>query len=218
MTRLGRGYPNNALLRGIPLAPPVYDAVGAGAAHGASISWSHTGAAGAYVLVPIAYSFSLAALSSVTYGGTPMPLLGSVHYDANPDALVLYGLANIPGGAQTVDVTFNTTAYCCANSISYTQALSAGNVQSITGSGAVLSQQVSCLPNQLAVQVFANASIGHGILSSFGGGVHRYYGYDGTGGYYRDGVSISDAVGGATFTAADSSSSDNWAALSVVLN
>lgn len=150
-----------------------FDAVAAGN-HGATatLTWSHTAVAGAYVVVPVIW-LSNPTISSITYAGTAMTLLGS-QFTNNSSAngcLALYGLAGVAGGAQTVTVTLSSAVNASADSVSYTGVSSAGSPTYNFGSGSPLSQSATCTPGQMIVQAFGQN--GTTAFSSPTGGTNR---------------------------------------------
>lgn len=128
MSRLGRGFPNNALLRTPVLVKSVtYDAVGAGNT-GTNPSWSHT-ISGNCVLIWI--SNTGGTPTSVTVGASTATLVNSWS-DGSSTILYLYKLQNPPTGSQTVTVNGSSTT--AANSVSYSGVTTVGSPTSATGS------------------------------------------------------------------------------------
>lgn len=196
-------------------SPPVFDAVGVGGSvYSTTLSWSHTAAAGAYVIVGICTNFGT---FDVEYGSKTMIPLGLV-YNANvaaAGATALYGLANVAGGATTVTVTTGQTTNISGNSLSFTNVSCAGVVKNTFGTGTSLSHAVSCGTNQLIVQAFGTQGLSE--LSSFTGGTNKSYGYYAGWGYHTVGLALSYAAANTTF-GAKASVNDNWGSVSVVLN
>jgi hypothetical protein len=178
-----------------------YDAVGAGVAT-PNTTWSHTAAAGAYVL---AFGSAGSTNPVLTYGATTMPQLGS-QVDLNGAYLLVYGLAGVAGGAQTI--TESVAGLFVGNSISFTGVTSAGTPQTYQStSTTAYSQSVTCTTGQVIVQSFEDTS-GQFITSSTGG-TSRYF----------DGISftIRTATANTTFTAT-LSTADGGAGIAVVLS
>ena len=108
-----------------PALNPVCDAVGTGVAGQGPgpFTFSHTATVGAYVVLAVVGQRQdrTCEFSSVTYGSQPMIPLGTAYLDNDPTngTLALYGLADVPGGQQTVSFTENGSFYTVANTISY---------------------------------------------------------------------------------------------------
>lgn len=192
---------------------PAFDAAGAGdtVVAGSSLSWEHTAAAGAYVIVAVTMS---TGTFNVTYGGVTMIPLGRVYYGSY-HAVALFGLADVAGGTSTVEVDFWSSTYASGSSLSFTNVSCAGAVSTDTGNGADVSQDVTCGPDQLIVHAFGNQ--GYGQLSAFSGGTHTYYDSAHVAPYYHEGTSLSYATSGVTFKAT-ASTNDNWGGIAVALN
>ena len=187
---------------------------------GTSWSFSHTASAGDYVIVDIA-SDRNTAISSITYGGTAMTLLGSVYHGNNSTYGVLYryGIASVPGGAQTVAITQNTGAWCEANSVSYKNVGTVGTTQSVYGTGTSVSQSATCNTGERIVQSFAYG-LGGGTaisnaLSGLTGGTLRFNQVSVQ--YNTGALALQDSGSSATFTGT-LSTSRNWSGLVTVLS
>ncbi|WP_136244762.1 hypothetical protein [Mycobacterium intracellulare] len=195
-------------------SPPVFDAASTGAnIHGTTLSWTHTAAAGAYVVVAINTTFGT---FDVKYGDAAMIPLGLVYNNnvAASGATAMYGLADVPAGQATITVTFGTTAYASGSSLSFTNVSSAGIVTNTFGTGTVLSQTVACSASQAVVQVFGNQ--GYAKLGDFTG-TDCVYTFVPNGAYHSLGAALSWSGTSTTFNATGSVA-DNWGALAVVLN
>lgn len=191
-----------------------FDAVGAGQSTGSSTStsltWSHTAAAGAYVVVFISIDGNTTA-SSVKYGSITMTDLGSVLWNnsAVQGRTYMYGLASVASGAQTVTVTLAAAEWAVANSVSYTNVTSVGTPSTIFGTTSSMSQALTCSSGQMLVHAFGFAE----TVSSPSGGTTRYNA--GTGGF--EALLIQDATASATF-AGTQSSATAWSGIGAVLS
>lgn len=195
-----------------------YDATGAGfagATTGSAKTFSHTAAAGAYVLLFITTDRS-APPSSVTYNSVSMTSLGSIANDnlAADGTCYLYGTASVAGGAKTVSFTV-ATAWVEACTVSYTGVSTVGATQTTFGSGTALSQgSISCSTGQMIVQAFGlgNDNVTTYSISSLSGGTNRYN----AAATDSSAMAINDATSNTTFSATANSTS-KWAGLAVQL-
>ena len=197
-------------------APPAFDAIGTGSSGtSATQSWTHTATAGAYVLVAIQTRDATPSVSSITYDGNVMTLLGAV--DSGGDTvrpLYLYGRANVAGGAKTVAVTMaGTQDSVSCQSVSYTGVNSVSAATTTSGTGTSQSQAVTVGAGQRAVQVFGfvNSTTGTGTVSP-SGGTNRYAGSA----VNTTKLSISDATASTTFTATSNNTTD-WGGIYITL-
>jgi hypothetical protein len=188
-----------------PAIPPAFDAIGAGSNF---LTWSHTAAAGAYVL-SFLVNPSGSGLTGMTYGGTAMGLLGSSQDVSASTAFVyLFGLAGVPGGPQTV-AAVGSSSPGGGNSLSYTHVSSVGTPQNYQSpSTTTFSQSVTCAANQIIVQSFEDYN--DGLITSSSGGTFRYD--DGPTGF-----TIREATANTTFTAT-LSGAGKGAGIAVVLS
>ena len=163
--------PGGATKLGYASSVPMFDKAGSGSSivNGTVLSWQHNSTAAAYVVV----WFSTApgsTVSSVTYGGESMTLLGDT---ATPDVVLrAYGLADVAGGNATVTVTFASATSAAGGSESYT---GIGNVLTpaeYTGLAPGTTPAVDCDPGQIIVCGFASG----GTSASMTGGTTRYRG------------------------------------------
>lgn len=175
MSRLARGFPNNALMwrRGCTRLPVTYDATGAGAAASAS-SWSYNHALGvtanAVVCLMSAYTATASPTVTAKVGTTSMTLLGSVpnyYYDGTGHycSVYLFGLLNPPTGTQTITATSSAASDTALNSVSYARV--AGFGTAVTNQGASAAANVS-------------VSGGPGAVGGFGGYTTNFTGYNQT--------------------------------------
>ena len=174
-----------------------FDAVGAGAnANATSLSWSHTIAAGASIVVPVALGGYFSGISapsgwtrSVTCGGVAMTVLGSMQGNntASYPFVEVWGLLVPPTGAQTIAVSYvnaANTPYLTGNSVSYTgvgsfdtpvygysnsTAISSGAVTSATGNMVIAAQQVWANTGTATISAPSGTS-----RSNFGGTINTY--------------------------------------------
>ena len=174
MSRLGRGFPNNALMRPLRrIIPIAYDATGAGVTHGGTgtTTVSHTLGTSANAVVVAVSIFSGVASPTVTaqIGTSSIPLLGTTpNFIATYyEYIFLFGLINPPTGAQTITLTISggSVDALAANSVSYSNVAAFGSVSTTSGSGSSASHTISSAPGQLVVQAFSTESSGGG--SSF---------------------------------------------------
>lgn len=213
MSRLGRGFPNNALLRPIPVVPVSYDATGTGATTGVAttVSWSHTATAGAYVLAAFVSTTDGTTLSNVKYGTASMALVGSQNMGGTSGPLCIYGLANAPAGAQTISATASASTVMNGCSVSYLHVSALGTSAVTSGSSASPSQSATRPFNGIAVQAFGcyNASV-----TSYSGGTPRYNAISGTG---FAALAIQDSAANNPSFGAVLSGSTPWAGVAVPL-
>ena len=199
---------------------PVYDAVGTGVTGQGpgAFDFTHTATAGAYVILALAGrgDGSACEFSAVTYGDATMTPLGEVHLGGvvTEGTLGLFGLANAPGGQQTVSFTAAAGSSVVANTISYRN-ISWVSLIDDTASGAgsgseALSQSLTPEFGQPVVQVFANQ--GNAAMSSLTGGTSRWLHVSGAG--TDIGLAISEATAATTVTA-NLDGYDNWGGIAV---
>jgi hypothetical protein len=168
----------SAPAEGTTLAPPTFDAAGAGntgqGINSASTTWPHT-ASGNSRAVVVGLRWAHIAGSgvptrTVTYGGTAMTSLGVVGLNnAVLSALngiyhEFFGLLNPPTGVQTVSLTVARTGALSINiegcSVSYAGVSEFVSVPPVAGTeaGTSLSQTVSSAVNEMVVQMFTTES------------------------------------------------------------
>jgi hypothetical protein len=136
-----------------PVIPVTFDAVATGSVTGAnanSWSWTHTATAGAYVVVATG-AYQGEVPTAATYGGQAMTLIGT-STTSNRGGISFWGLANAPGGAQTVSVTRSSSAQIVMTSVSFLNATSAamGNAAYFTNVKPSIAQ--SCTTGQMILQ------------------------------------------------------------------
>jgi hypothetical protein len=204
-----------------PVFTPVYDTVGTGVKGKGPgpFSFPQTATAGAYVLLAVVGQGegSNCEFSAVTYGGHAMTPLGQVHLDNDftHGTLELFGLANAPGGQQTVRFTGSAGGDVVANTISYQNISWVSPITTSayrTGSGGALSHTVTPEFGQMIVQVYANH--GSATVSSLSGGINRWL--HTTGSDAKIGLAINEATAATTF-AANLNGTDHWAGIAVQL-
>lgn len=172
----------SAPVRGTTLAPPTFEAKGAGntgsGTNSATTTWSHT-ASGDFSAIVVGlwwahtgfFSPSGTPTRTATYGGTPMTSLGVVGLnnaaltDINGTFMYheFFGLLNPPTGAQSVSLSVDRagasiTIEGC--SVSYIAVSAFGSVSPDSGTeaGTSLAQTVSSAVNEMVVQMFTTAS------------------------------------------------------------
>lgn len=166
MSRLGRGFPNNPLLRPPLAAPPAYDAAGAGSAGRTTTwSWNHTIGTGADVWVFINTNTSVSG-STITVtakigaGNVPIPQVGAV-YDyitgSSFASLFAFSLPNPPTGSQTITVTSSVQSLnSSANSTSYRNVLRSGTPSINSGTGTSVSISAPPTPAVVVMSGFSS--------------------------------------------------------------
>lgn len=216
----GYGYGGTSLV-GYGLQTPAFDAIGPGASGAgvSSLSFTHTAAAGAYVLLAVTVTGTGSHIP--TYGGIPFEILGTsaISSGSNGADVVLYGLPDAPGGAQPVGLSAvsGSYAYATMNTVSYTGVSDIAVLQPQAGTGTALSHLVDCIAGQIIVQVFGMGNQ-QAILGGFSGGTERYYGDIVVTGLDYAGLVISDSSSSTTFDATGDNASALWSSLAVVLN
>jgi hypothetical protein len=188
-----------------------FDALGAGVGNSptnidaATVSFTHTAAAGALVIVDINFDSTSVVLSCV-YGQTEMTQIGSIYHDNifTDGSLVRYAIANVSGGTQTISITLSQPAWIIANSVSYLNVYSIGTAQVNYGVGPSLSHTISCTAGQRIVHSFGQgmgAGTGTaGLVPS--GGTTRYSRYSSG---WASALVISEASATTTFSVAAAS-------------
>jgi hypothetical protein len=196
-----------------PTAVLAFDAVGSGgsANDASTMSGTHAATSGAQMLAYVSV-FGSNTVSSITYGGTAMTLLGSVDLDnnSNDGILYLFGLSDAPSGSKTVDVTLSAATEATFCTVSYVGVGSVGTPATTFGAGTSLSQSLTCWSGQVISQAFGTGS----TLSASFGGTERFL--DNVASLI--GLVIQDSPSSATFTATSGSFGDEWAGIGVVLS
>lgn len=194
-----------------------YDATGGGdtsASTRNTISWSHTATAGAYVVVAVTiYGNYVVSASYPTYGATVMTSIGSMNLGNNATYGVvhLFGLANAPGGAQTVTVNISGTTYVVGNSVSYLNATSADTAQTAYGVDSAATKAATCSAGQMIVEATGSYNAGSGVDTALLGGANRYNAGA------RANLNINDASASTTFSATCPGSNRAWSIVAVPL-
>lgn len=162
MSRLGRGLPNNALMR-VPLlvkTPVVFDAVGAGsAANSTSWSWSHTITGNAALVFLETFTSSTPSTVSAKVGTTNMTLLASlVNYYTSfgYSSVYAFGLLNPPTGTQTMSASCSLASSTAVNSVSYKNVTGFAPPVTNSGTGTTLALAVPSLSYQMVPMVFSD--------------------------------------------------------------
>lgn len=231
MARLARAYPPK--LRYPNFTPYVsYNATGAGADKNnqvtatTAISWSHTAAAGTYVVVGVGMGFgagtNVQPTPSATYGGVAMTLLGTqpIFNNGTFGIASLFGLANVPGGAQTVaasgTVASGTLPNVAGNSVSYFNVLSAGTTTTGFGNGASLSVPATGIKNGLVVNALAMNTVAAATINSYNK-TQRSANTVTTADVLTL-IGDSATVGAFNFTATQSTGNNTWGGIAAVLS
>lgn len=204
-------------------ATVTYDATGTGANSGAgtttSLSWTHTATAGADVFAIFSHSAGGGVVTSVTYGGTAMELVGniSVNNDSNTAITFVYRLTNAPSGTKTVTATWTGGAYASANSVSYLNVGPLGMIgtSGAYGNGLTASQTVTTTDSQaLILNVQSHYCGGVDTFVSSSGGTQRSQILPSS--KYMNQV-IQDSTSSATFTSTVTTTNTYWGSFSLVL-
>lgn len=185
-------------------------------------TWSHTCAAGAYLLVALVRdNVPSRDIGSVTYGAQSLSLVSRRSLYGNPTygTLELWELFGAAGGAHTVTVATVGTGVsqqACAASTSYRNVATSSGKAGVDGRGNSLSQAAACSAGQWVAQVFGANYSGDIYWSAATGGTRRVHQ---TGNYV--GVSMGDAAVGTTFTEKSyptNALSNYWAGISLVMS
>lgn len=181
-------------------------------------SWTHTAAAGSYVIVDVTMGGN-SAVTSVSYGGVAMTLLGERAYNntASQGWLRRYGLAGVAGGAQTIEIVKGGFNWSVAASISVVNVGSVGATTAAHGNGASLSQGPVTNPSGgMVVQSFSkNGAPGNTAFTTVSGGTNRVNRSGGGANSMALAISTADAT--ATF-GATVPDPVNWSGLATVFN
>lgn len=210
------------------VAPPVFDAVGAGVTGAGTakvVTETHLLAASVSAIVVGAHvGGTSTGTPTVTakIGTTTIPQLGSpeVYFSPGTNAwqLVLFGLISPPTGSQTITVTCSAgTNDVAVNSVSYFDVSSFGTVVGTSGTGTSPSHTVTSAANKRIFQMFGNSGTTAGAFSA----------YNQTSRYNKAAVSsvngptlIGDAPGAASvvFSATTASTPNGWGSIAVPMN
>lgn len=144
-----------------------FDAVSGGDATGASsLTFSHTCASNAVLLVAVYVETASASISSVTYNGVAMTLQQAGTAGNDGSTLNIYKLTNPASGANNVVVTFSGNCNSHAISASFIGAsgtfTSTSNTGTYSGSPLRFSSSISSATDRI---VFAVSGINNGINS-----------------------------------------------------
>lgn len=218
MSRLGRGFPNNALMRPIPLPFPVsYDATGGGSnvvSSTPSLTWAHNISGNAIIVCVSAQATNTTAAATAKVGTTSMTQLGaSAKFGPNSGYYtwsIIFGLLAPPQASQTISLSLGSgAAFLAGNSVSYNNVGSFGTVVSSTGTSSSPALSVSSAPRQMVAETFTT-------WNTNPTGYTQTSRYSLNAGSPARGFLIGDAPGAATvnFSAV---SCDQWAAAAVPL-
>jgi hypothetical protein len=198
-----------------------FDAAGSGGTISLATTGSgtHDGTAGATALVYVESNSGIGAAVSpvVTIGSESGTFLESIPGD-NTDGtdaglLSLFKIPDIPGGEQTVEVTFSSETSATFETVSYTGVNSIGTPFTAFGAGAALSQAISCASGQMISHAFG---AGNATLSDISGGTERFQGPSGG----VAGLLVQDSTASTTFDATITGGTSNgaWSGIGVVLS
>jgi hypothetical protein len=197
---------SSAVAIGGGVTVPAFDAVGGTGTINTTTTGSetHTGTAGATVLGIIEISAGV-TISSFTFGGISMPLVGSVPLNNTSSLLAIYQLTGAPGGTQTVTVTSSGVAVSTFTTVGYTGVNSVSPIVTVYGTGSSQSQSATDSANQIIVQAFGIHS--GTAFSALAGGTVRFNAAH---------LAIQESASSTTFTATNTA--DIWAGAYVVLS
>jgi hypothetical protein len=188
-------------------------AASASISSGSSLSWSHT-ASGTNRLVIVGVSwvfnntgFPPPAITSITYGGTAMILIGSRIQDDHEVAQ--YQLINPPTGAQTVSVTFaSAISGAVGGSISFTgvnQTTPTGTFAAANGKSSTPSVTVASAAGEIVIDTIEFDS-GATTLTVGAGQTQRWSRHP-----YNWGAGSTEAGAASVTMSWTPNASDNWA-------
>lgn len=196
-----------------------FDAVGAGATGSstASISWSHTAASGAAIIVAVGWGTG-ARTPTVTYNGTSMTNLAQIGNNNSASVsggTAMFGLLSAgTGSAATVSVSMgSSTTNVEGCSTSYLRVSSFGTGVTNFGSSTSLSISATSATNQMVAHAFGKNSGTASSITTYNQ-TSRY-----NAGALTNSLLLGDAAGAATvsFTATTSSGTPQWGAVAVPL-
>lgn len=160
MSRLGRSFPNNALLRPPVIIPVSWDATGVGAVSATSpVSFTDTiPSAANCTLIWAAYATTAASPTiALTVGGTAATLVQTITWGtANPFYyLSCFQLMHPPAGSQSISFSCTSLSACALDTIHYSGVAALGTPTSLTNQTGQPSISVSSLgPNVIYSQAF----------------------------------------------------------------
>ena len=191
-----------------------YDAVGAGLvniAGGSPYTFSHTASSGTYAVLTLYAGAFSGSPTTVTYGGISMSSLGSIALGSG-SGLYMYGLANVPGGAQTISITTSGNVLLgMAQSVSYSNVVSVSAATTSSGTSTTPSiGPISCTRGQVVVCGLASSAGGTVNMKWPMGGINRYLAQA-----THTALEISDCAATMTFSA--TINSNGWGGIGVVL-
>lgn len=219
MARLGRGFPNNALLRA-PRAtiPVVFDAAGAGS-HGAAnpLTWTETVTGNGLLVLGTAYTSTFTTVAATVGGSTSLnPLPGSPFLLGTNFYLFGFGLIGAPTGPQNIAVNFGSAVSLgsAADSVSYKNVAAFGAPVLNSGSGTALSVSCPSAVGQMVAVVMSTMAAYAAAISSFNQTSHYTQVTVASG---CRATLIGDAPGAPTvnFTGAFPNASGAWGALAI---
>lgn len=213
------------------LATVTFDAVGAGAnkrgqaTTTTNITWNHTAAAGAYVVVGLVVGGSGSSGSqtpSATYGGAAMTLLGTqqMYTTSGYGTIALFGIRDTTGGTKTIvaQATSSTAVFSLTgNSVSYLNVVAVGTVTGNGNNTNSLSVSATGVTSGRTVGVFGENANSPATLGSYNQ-TQRYLSSPGANPDTMLQIGDSATTGAFSFSASQVNSSLNtWGAMAVVL-
>jgi hypothetical protein len=188
------------------------------------VSATHTASGGVVVAVSVTGNTGADVMESnltptVTYGGTPMTLLGHRLQTKLPEwsYTLLYGLLSPPSGAQTVEAqvatTFTGQGVIFLTCASYTQLTGFGTEADAGGIGSPTAVTIASSTTDTCVCAIGGGALYGGSLTGFTQ-TERAYQHD-TPGY--GGMVMGEAAGASSVTFSGSVSAYSWAAVAVNL-
>ncbi|WP_374023922.1 hypothetical protein [Mycobacterium sp. HNNTM2301] len=218
---LGRGFPNNALLRARPirLVPVTFDAAGGGNNGAANpLSWSETITGNAVLVLGSVLSNTLTGITATVGSASMNQLPGSPFYVGSNLYLFAFGLVNGPTGTQTIAVDFagGVSNGSAADSLSYNNLAGFGTpVTNNAASGTAISVSAASAPLNMVAAVMSSAGSTASSISNFNQTI-RYTHATVSGGSRA--TVIGDAPGAPTVTFTGTApGSSAWGAMAVPL-
>ncbi len=184
-----------------------YDNVGAGYVANvvSSGSWNHTATSGAYVVVDLCIT-SAVTVTSMTYDGNAMTLLGMANFNSGSGTLFRYGISNVASGTKTVSFTLNASGWATGSSTSIMGVGAVSSTTPVSGSSSSPTQGASCQPGQIIIQAFGSTS----NMTTLTGGANLYTGQTAN-------SDISQSIAGGPTTFNSSVTGATWGGLVTVL-
>ena len=188
---------------------------------GASLTWSHTVGSGdnGYLIVSIAYKSKNTSVTSVTYGGTALTLLGGTTFSGGDDTRAEMWYLKIPAtGTDNVVVNLSASSDFVAGATNYynvDQTTPTGSVVGATGSGGTPSVTVASAANELVIDTLAQRSVTTGTVGA--GQAEAFQQSTGGGGTNQWGSSSREAGEASVTMSWNMSGGSEWALAAVAL-